>query len=174
MTLNIELLRRTVRWVEEEEKRQNANGIWYTDDGRVVEMFWDQSNWRSFFNHDGIEFDSPGPDCGTALCAAGYMIEVSQNGLKWSKLPGHAECVVIPGVEDTLNGVRVRGDCFHIHRRAQTMALELLGIEQDSDLCDIAHLMFDGNNDADGIRSYAEELAAAFGLELFPANEPAR
>lgn len=175
MTLNIELLRKTVLWVEQEEKRKEDLLDIKGTMAEGVRCWWDQGSWRALYGADGRELDEPTPECGTALCAAGYMVEVSQNGLKWSKLPGHMECVVIPGREDKVNEVAGSwGDHTGNHRPAYSVAYELLGVLDDTDLRLIAQLMFDGDNRAADVRNLAEEMAEMVGLELFPADEPAR
>ena len=130
MSVNVRLLAHVVRWVEHQDKL--ANKTW-------MQGAW----WRQ--DVADAKADRDDPFCGSAMCVAGKVC------LDAGYLPVVITASDLPDVQwadqvsDPITGRKADFD---------VVAAELLGINDDQ-----ARLLFNGDNDANDIRSLAEEIA---------------
>lgn len=117
--LNVPLLRKAVEWVERQAELPERKRTWYQNYWRMT---------RSF--HPGW-FEEQGRDCGTVMCVAGYVCDVS--GVQWDDATPD-----------------VTGDGDWVEQRAR----DLLGIDPVD-----ADDLFNGGNNANDIREIAERIA---------------
>lgn len=153
MALNIEVLRRAVKWAEAEARKKNGR--------------WNQGKWahgrvgRSVLRD---ESGDPHPrvrvDCGTAFCVAGSICAAAGDRFVLEPWENYA-----PGEHVDVTQVIPKGsrEVWGIEDRA----LDLLGITDDAVVTGDHHEgLFEASNSIEDVRRIATALAAEHGEVL--------
>lgn len=159
MTLNIELLRAAVAWVEAEEAKGEGGA-------------WEQRVWAEGTpTEEAVEV--PGYlrpftkiDCGTSMCLAGWVCHIagdtfitrSSNVYDYAREGLPIEVSVVVDFEGRSHGIPSRALAL--------LGLDSSGITEVDDMGEAFWDLFEGDNDAEDIRHIATLIAAEHGYEL--------